>query len=116
MCKFHSDVLRVAETSIIFIFFLHAPLILYAHINTCFQFCDREEIVSRTEKELLRSELNRCIEKVQKAYAMKDTLTAHFYSHLTYHFLLIKFSGLLSGHVAGLISTDTHSAERSSQI
>ncbi|XP_051773220.1 ninein isoform X2 [Ctenopharyngodon idella] len=50
--------------------------------------CDREEIVSRTEKELLRSELNRCIEKVQKAQAMKDTLTTHFYSHLTFHFLL----------------------------
>lgn len=64
-------------------------------MHTCFQFCDREEIVSRTEKELLKSELNRCIEKVQKAHAMKDTLTAHFYSHLTFHFLLNKFSDLL---------------------
>lgn len=97
--------LRVAETFIIFIFFLHVPLVLYAHIHTCFQFCDREEIVSRTEKELLRSELNRCIEKVQKAHAMKDTLTTHFYSHLTFHFLLYLTNFLVFFQVMSLDSS-----------
>ncbi|XP_077092600.1 uncharacterized protein nin isoform X2 [Siphateles boraxobius] len=38
-------------------------------------FCDREEIVSRTEKELLRSELNRCIEKVMLLDTSLQTLT-----------------------------------------
>ncbi|KAK7148279.1 hypothetical protein R3I93_012570 [Phoxinus phoxinus] len=38
-------------------------------------FCDREEIVSRTEKELLRSELNRCIEKVMSLDSSLQTLT-----------------------------------------
>lgn len=99
---------------IIFIFFLHAPVFLNAHIHTCFQFCDREEIVSRTEKELLRSELNRCIEKVQKAHTMRDPLIAHFLSHLTLYFTNVSWSP--SGHVTGLIFTNTHSAERPSQI
>ncbi|XP_056110890.1 ninein isoform X4 [Rhinichthys klamathensis goyatoka] len=38
-------------------------------------FCDREEIVSRTEKDLLRSELNRCIEKVMSLDSSLQTLT-----------------------------------------
>ncbi|XP_067242761.1 ninein isoform X2 [Chanodichthys erythropterus] len=38
-------------------------------------FCDREEIVSRTEKELLKSELNRCIEKVMSLDSSLQTLT-----------------------------------------
>uniref|UniRef100_A0A672K8M4 Ninein n=1 Tax=Sinocyclocheilus grahami TaxID=75366 RepID=A0A672K8M4_SINGR len=37
--------------------------------------CDREEIVSRTEKELLRSELNRCIEKVMLLDSSLQTVT-----------------------------------------
>ncbi|XP_016403547.1 ninein isoform X3 [Sinocyclocheilus rhinocerous] len=37
--------------------------------------CDREEIVSRTEKELLRSELNRCIEKVMSLDSSLQTVT-----------------------------------------
>ncbi|XP_067277234.1 ninein isoform X3 [Pseudorasbora parva] len=38
-------------------------------------FCDREEIVSRTEKELLRSELNRWIEQVMSLESSLQTLT-----------------------------------------
>ncbi|XP_050981376.1 ninein isoform X2 [Labeo rohita] len=38
-------------------------------------YCDREEIVSRTEKELLRSELNRCIEKVMSLDSSLQAVT-----------------------------------------
>ncbi|XP_026133857.1 ninein-like isoform X5 [Carassius auratus] len=47
--------------------------------------CDREEMVSRTEKELLRSELNRCIEKVMPLDSSLQTVTqqnAHLKSDL----------------------------------
>ncbi|XP_073776295.1 ninein isoform X9 [Danio rerio] len=37
--------------------------------------CDREEISSRTEKELLRSELNRCIEKIMSLDSSLQTVT-----------------------------------------
>ncbi len=65
MCQFHSNMLKsLSGTNIHKNHFFSVPVFLYARIHTRLQLCDREDFGCRTETELLRSELNRCIEKV----------------------------------------------------
>ncbi len=70
MCQFHSNMLKsLSGTNIHKNHFFSVPVFLYARIHTRLQLCDREDFGCRTETELLRSELNRCIEKVWKAHS-----------------------------------------------
>ncbi len=70
MCQFHSNMLKsLSGTNIHKNIFFSVPVFLYARIHTRLQLCDQEDFGRRTETELLRSELNRCIEKVWKAHS-----------------------------------------------